>query len=105
MAKRALITGITGQDGAFLAKFLIEKGYRVYGTYRRVSTPNFWRLQQVGVLHKVTLIPADLSDTSSLLEAVTVAKPQEIYNLAAQSFVGSSSWMTRTASGRALRST
>lgn len=90
MARRALITGITGQDGAFLAQFLIEKGYRVYGTYRRVSTPNFWRLQQVGVLHKVTLIPADLSDTSSLLEAVTVANPQEIYNLAAQSFVGSS---------------
>ncbi|MBI1968627.1 GDP-mannose 4,6-dehydratase [Candidatus Woesearchaeota archaeon] len=90
MVKRALITGITGQDGAFLARFLLEKGYKVYGTYRRVSTPNFWRLQQLNIIHKVTLIPADLSDTTSLLEAVTISQPQEIYNLAAQSFVGSS---------------
>lgn len=90
MAKRALITGITGQDGAFLARLLVDKGYKVYGTYRRVSTPNFWRLQQLNVLNKITLIPADLSDTTSLLEAVTVSNPHEIYNLAAQSFVGSS---------------
>ena len=90
MTKRALITGITGQDGAFLARFLVDKGYKVYGTYRRVSTPNFWRLQQLNVLNKVTLIPADLSDTTSLMEAVTVSNPHEIYNLAAQSFVGSS---------------
>ncbi len=88
--KRALITGITGQDGPYLAKFLLEKGYKVFGTYRRVSTPNFWRLQDLGVLNKITLIPADMSDMSSLLEAVTIAEPDEVYNLAAQSFVGNS---------------
>ena len=90
MAKRALITGITGQDGPYLAKLLLEKGYKVFGTYRRTSTPNFWRLQQLGIIDKVTLIPADLSDMSSLLETVTVSNPSEIYNLAAQSFVGNS---------------
>ncbi len=88
--KRALITGITGQDGPYLAKLLLSKGYKVFGTYRRVSTPNFWRLQHLGILNKITLIPADLSDTSSLLEAVTISDPHEIYNLAAQSFVGNS---------------
>ena len=59
--KRALITGITGQDGAYLASLLLEKGYQVYGTYRRVSTPNFWRLQLLDVLDKIALIPADMS--------------------------------------------
>jgi len=88
--KRALITGITGQDGPYLAKLLLDKGYKVYGTYRRTSTPNFWRLQQVGIINRVTLIPADLADMASLLEAVTISDPHEIYNLAAQSFVGSS---------------
>ena len=88
--KRALITGITGQDGAYLADFLLKKGYKVYGTYRRTSTPNFWRLQALGVLNKITLISADMTDVSSLLEAVTVSDPDEIYNLAAQSFVGTS---------------
>lgn len=90
MAKRALITGITGQDGPYLAQLLLKKGYKVFGTYRRSSTPNFWRLQQLGIIRQVTLIPADLSDMASLLEAVTVSDPHEIYNLAAQSFVGSS---------------
>ncbi len=90
MVRRALITGITGQDGPYLAKLLLSKGYKVYGTYRRVSTPNFWRLQQLGIVKNVTLIPADLSDMSSLLEAVSISDPHEIYNLAAQSFVGSS---------------
>lgn len=85
--KRALITGITGQDGAYLAQFLLEKGYHVYGTYRRLSTPNFWRLQYLDVFDKVDLIPADLLDTSSIVEAVKVAQPDEIYHLAAQSFV------------------
>jgi GDPmannose 4,6-dehydratase len=88
--KRALITGITGQDGAYLAKFLLEKGYKVFGTYRRISTPNFWRLQYLDVLQKIILIPADMTDMASLLEAVTVADPDEIYNLAAQSYVGAS---------------
>lgn len=90
MPKRALVTGITGQDGPYLAQLLLNKGYKVYGTYRRTSTPNFWRLQQLKILHKITLIPADLSDMSSLLEAVTTSNPHEIYNLAAQSFVGNS---------------
>ena len=90
MGKRALITGITGQDGPYLAKLLLDKGYKVYGTYRRTSTPNFWRLQQLGIINRITLIPADLADMASLLEAVTLSEPHEIYNLAAQSFVGSS---------------
>lgn len=88
--KRALITGITGQDGAYLAKFLIEKGYEVFGTYRRLSTPNFWRLQYLDIFDKIKLIPADLVDGSSMVEAVKIADPSEIYHLAAQSFVGAS---------------
>ncbi len=88
--KRALITGITGQDGTYLAKFLLEKGYEVYGTYRRLSSPNFWRLQYLEIFDKVNLIPIDLTDTSSILEAIKVAEPDEVYHLAAQSFVGAS---------------
>ena len=88
--KRALITGITGQDGPYLAQLLLSKGYKVFGTYRRVSTPNFWRLQELGIFDKVTLIPADILDIISLLDASRIARPDEIYNLAAQSFVGSS---------------
>ncbi|MBI3032839.1 GDP-mannose 4,6-dehydratase [Candidatus Woesearchaeota archaeon] len=90
MGKKALITGITGQDGAYLAQLLLKKGYKVFGTYRRTSTPNFWRLQALDVFEKVTLIPADLADMASLLEAVSVSQPDEVYNLAAQSFVGAS---------------
>lgn len=88
--KRALITGITGQDGAYLAKLLISKGYEVFGTYRRTSTPNFWRLQHLNVVEKVKLIPFDLADSGSMLEALHVSDPDEIYHLAAQSFVGAS---------------
>ena len=88
MSKSALITGITGQDGAYLAQFLLDKGYRVSGTYRRLSTPNFWRLQELGVYERVTLIAADLIDGASLAEAVRVSEPDEVYNLAAQSQVG-----------------
>jgi len=87
---RALITGITGQDGAYLARLLLEKGYEVYGTYRRLSTPNFWRLQYLGIFDKVSLIPADLVDSASMMEAISTARPQEVYHLAAQSFVGAS---------------
>jgi len=87
---KALITGITGQDGAYLAKFLLEKNYEVYGTYRRLSTPNFWRLQYLNVFDKVKLIPVDLIDSASLLEAVKISEPDEVYHLAAQSFVGAS---------------
>lgn len=88
--KRALITGITGQDGAYLAEFLLKKEYKVFGTYRRLSTPNFWRLQYLDIFDKVELIPCDLIDSSSLAEAMEISQPDEIYNLAAQSFVGSS---------------
>ena len=88
--KKALITGITGQDGAYLAKFLLDKGYVVYGTYRRLSTPNFWRLQYLDIFEKVNLIPADLVDAGSMVEAVEISEPDEIYHLAAQSFVGAS---------------
>ena len=88
--KRALITGVTGQDGAYLADFLLKKGYKVYGTYRRVSTPNFWRLQALKILDKITLVSVDMTDFASLLEAVTISDPDEVYNLAAQSYVGSS---------------
>jgi GDPmannose 4,6-dehydratase len=88
--KNVLITGITGQDGAYLAKFLLDKGYEVYGTYRRLSTPNFWRLQYLNIFEKINLIPADLLDSASIFEAIKISNPDEIYNLAAQSFVGAS---------------
>ncbi|MFW9829662.1 MAG: GDP-mannose 4,6-dehydratase [Candidatus Thorarchaeota archaeon] len=90
MDKRVLITGITGQDGAYLAKFLLEKNYDVYGTYRRLSTPNFWRLQYLDIFQKINLIPADLVDATSITEAIKISEPDEIYHLAAQSFVGAS---------------
>jgi GDPmannose 4,6-dehydratase len=90
MGKHALITGITGQDGAYLSDFLLNKGYKVFGTYRRISTPNFWRLQYLGVFDKVNLVSADLVDAGSMVEAVKLAEPDEIYHLAAQSFVGAS---------------
>ena len=87
--KKAIVTGITGQDGAYLTKFLIEKGYEVYGTYRRTSSVNFWRLNELGVLddENLNLIEYDLTDLSSALRLVESVKPDEIYNLAAQSFV------------------
>jgi GDPmannose 4,6-dehydratase len=85
--KRALITGVTGQDGAYLSKLLLDKGYEVYGTFRRSSTPNFWRLQSLNLFSKINLIPADLVDMGSIMEAVKVSQPDEIYNLAASSFV------------------
>ena len=90
MVRKALITGITGQDGAYLAKFLIEKGYKVFGTFRRTSTPNFWRLNYLNVTEKIELIPMDLTDLSSIMEAINYSDPDEIYQLAAQSFVGRS---------------
>jgi len=90
LGKHALVTGITGQDGAYLSDFLLKKGYEVFGTYRRISTPNFWRLQYLGVFDKVNLVSADLVDAGSMVEAVKLAEPDEIYHLAAQSFVGAS---------------
>lgn len=81
------MTGITGQDGAYLTKYLLHKGYKVFGTFRRASSPNFWRLQSLGIYQKVHLIPADLLDMGSLIEAIKISDPDEIYNLAAASYV------------------
>jgi len=86
--KRALITGITGQDGAYLAKFLVSKGYKVYGAYRRSSTRNFWRLHYLDVKGDIEFVPMDLIDQTSIMAAIKYADPHEVYNLAAQSFVG-----------------
>lgn len=88
--RKALITGITGQDGSYLAKLLLGKGYEVYGTYRRISSPNFWRLQYLDIFDKVKLIPTDMTDQSSLENALQISLPDEVYHLAAQSFVESS---------------
>lgn len=88
--KKAIVTGITGQDGAYLAELLLEKGYAVYGTYRRTASVNFWRMEELGVdkhpnLH---LVEYDLTDASASIRMVADIQPDEIYNLAAQSFVG-----------------
>ena len=88
--KRALITGITGQDGAYLAQFLVKKGYTVFGTYRRQSSGNFWRLHYLNISDKIKLISADILDSTSLYRALEISNPTEIYHLAAQSFVGAS---------------
>jgi GDPmannose 4,6-dehydratase len=88
MQRKALITGITGQDGSYLAEFLLEKNYRVYGLVRRSSTINFERITHLQ--DKVELIPGDLLDQSSLITALQKAEPDEVYNLAAQSFVPTS---------------
>lgn len=85
---KALITGITGQDAAYLARFLLERGYEVVGTYRRTASSNLWRLEELGVLEKVELIPMDLLELTNIVRVVTQVRPTEIYNLAAQSFVG-----------------
>jgi GDPmannose 4,6-dehydratase len=88
MAKRALITGITGQDGSYLAELLLDKGYEVYGMVRRLSAPNVWRIEHL--LDRITLRPADLLDQLSLLRVIDEVRPNEIYNLAAMSFVPAS---------------
>lgn len=88
--KTALITGISGQDGSYLAKFLLKKNYKVYGTYRRLSTANFWRLHYLGIFDKVELISIDTLDSSSIGEALRKSRPNEVYHLAAQSFVAAS---------------
>lgn len=88
MAKRALITGITGQDGSYLAELLLAKGYEVYGLVRRLSVPNIENIAHI--MHKIEMISGDLMDEGSILEAVKRSKPDEVYNLAAQSFVKAS---------------
>ncbi len=88
MSRRAIITGVTGQDGSYLAELLLEKGYEVTGVVRRSSAPNLWRIEHL--LDRVSLRPADLLDQLSLLRLIQDVKPHEIYNLAAMSFVPAS---------------
>ena len=88
--KKAIITGITGQDAAYLAELLLNKGYKVYGTYRRTSSTNFWRIEELGIENdpNLILLEYDLVDLSSAYRIISETEPDEIYNLAAQSFVG-----------------
>ncbi len=88
--KNALIFGVTGQDGAYLSDFLLKKGYNVFGCFRRTSHKSFERIDELGNFEKITRIKADLADYSSIQAAIRQAQPDEIYNLAAQSFVGAS---------------
>ncbi|MCX9081126.1 MAG: GDP-mannose 4,6-dehydratase [Candidatus Methanoperedens sp.] len=88
MIKSALITGITGQDGSYLSELLLEKGYKIYGLIRRLSTPNLARIDHI--LDQITLIEGDLTDQSSINNALKESQPNEVYNLAAQSFVATS---------------
>ena len=88
MSKRAIITGITGQDGSYLAELLLSKGYEVVGIVRRASAPNFWRIEHI--LDRLVLKPADLLDQLSLIRLVDEVRPHEFYNLAAMSFVPAS---------------
>ena len=90
VSKKAFITGITGQDGAYLAKLLLDKGYEVYGLMARRSTDTLWRLQYLGVDSHVQLLDGDLTDLSSLIRGMEKSKASEVYNLGAQSFVGTS---------------
>ena len=85
-----IITGITGQDGAYLTQLLLEKGYKVYGTYRRTSSVTFWRLEELGVTNhpNLHLVEHDLTDLSASIRLLQKAEPTQVYNLAAQSFVG-----------------
>lgn len=88
--KKAIVTGITGQDGAYLAEFLLKKGYEVYATYRRTASVNIWRIKELGIENhpNLHLIEYDLTDQSNTIRMVAQIQPDEIYNLAAQSFVG-----------------
>jgi len=88
--KTAVITGITGQDAAYLAELLLAKGYKVYGTYRRTSSVNFWRIEELGIENhsNLHLVEYDLTDLGSSIRLMEMAQPDEVYNLAAQSFVG-----------------
>jgi len=94
--RRALITGVTGQDGSYLAEFLLRKGYAVYGMVRRASTENFERIEHLR--NRITIVQADLLDQLSMIELVEAIRPREVYNLAAQSFVPTS-WSQPTLTG------
>jgi GDPmannose 4,6-dehydratase len=88
--KKAIITGVTGQDGAYLADLLLAKGYQVFGTYRRTSSVNFWRINELGIANhpNLKLVEYDLTDLGATINLINQTEPDEIYNLAAQSFVG-----------------
>jgi GDPmannose 4,6-dehydratase len=90
MSKKAIVTGISGQDGAYLAENLLNRGYTVYGTYRRTSSVNFWRIDELGVTNhpQLKLVEYDLTDMGSAIRLIETSEATEIYNLAAQSFVG-----------------
>ena len=88
--KTALITGILGQDGPYLAKLLLEKGYKVYGLIRRYTNPNFYNLDYLGITDQIEYMTGDLTDEASLINIIKTIRPDEVYNLGAQSFVGDS---------------
>ena len=88
--KNALITGITGQDGAYLAELLLSKDYHVYGLLARRSSPTVWRLEYLNILDRITLLEGDLTDISSIIRALKDSQADEVYNLGAQSFVATS---------------
>ena len=90
MSRSALITGITGQDGAYLARLLLERGYEVHGLFARRTADTLWRLRYLGIDRQVRLIDGDLTDVASLVRAMETSRPDEVYNLAAQSFVATS---------------
>lgn len=99
MTKKALITGITGQDGAYLAQFLLAKKYQVYGLVARRTSDSLWRLRELGVEPSVKLINGDMMDPASLIRAMEESEASEVYNLAAQSFVGTS-WQQPSLTGQ-----
>lgn len=90
--KSAIITGITGQDGAYLSELLLKKDYTIYGTYRRTASSNFWRIEELGIRNNpnLHLVESDLTDISSAIRLIEKVNPHEVYNLAAQSFVAAS---------------
>ena len=90
MRKKAFITGVTGQDGAYLSEFLLTKGYDVVGGFRRLSSPSFTRLDELGIKNELKLVETDLLDASNLIRVIKEERPTEVYNLAAQSFVAHS---------------
>jgi GDPmannose 4,6-dehydratase len=90
VAKTAIITGVTGQDGVYLSKLLLDNGYAVYGTYRKNTKPDLWRLEDLGIVKDIKLLSLDLTDYSDITDILISVEPDEFYNLAAQSSVGES---------------
>ncbi len=91
MARTALVTGVTGQDGAYLTRLLLNNGYRVFGAFRRGATLHLWRLKELGIdATDVSFIPFELLEYANIRRAIAEIEPDEIYNLGAQSFVGTS---------------